>query len=74
MGSIGSAIRDQEQHEAFEERMKRLQIVKPATWDSFLDDVSRLLEAVERSNIMEIARTAVTVQDGLKYIRRISIK
>ena len=54
--------------------MKRLQIVKPATWDSFLDDVSRLLEAVERSNIMEIARTAVTVQDGLKYIRRISIK
>jgi hypothetical protein len=71
MGCGQKAAAEREEHEAFEERLKHLRVVTPETWDTFLDDVSRLLDSIERSNIMEIARGAVVVQDGLKYIRRI---
>ena len=71
MGCGPKAAAEREEHLFFEERMKALKKVTPETWDTFLDDVDRLLDDIESGKLMTIARQCVTVKDHLKYIRKI---
>ncbi len=61
----------QEEEQYYEERMTGLRKVKPESWDSFLDEVRQLLDAVHNSNLMAIARNAVIVEDHMRQIRRV---
>jgi hypothetical protein len=71
MGCGPKAAAEREAHLFFEERMAALKKVTPETWDTFLDSVDRLLEDIESGKLMSIARSAVTVKDDMKYIRRV---
>lgn len=68
-GQKAAAMEDEERY--YEDRMAGLKKVKPESWDSFLDEVQRLLEAIESSKIMAIARASTVVEDHLKQIRRV---
>lgn len=74
MGCGQSAAHDREVQLNYDERMKQLKTVSPTTWDTLLEDIDRLIESIERSKIMDIARQAVVVKDHVNYIRRIGKK
>lgn len=69
MGCGKKAAAMEEEEQAFDQRMKRLQTVSASTWDTFLDDVDRLIESIEKGSIMSIAHATTIVKDGHKYIR-----
>lgn len=71
MGCGPKAAAMQEEEQYYEERMTGLRKVKPESWDSFLDEVRQLLDAVHNSNLMAIARNAVIVEDHMRQIRRV---
>lgn len=71
MGCGPKAAAEQEEALFYEERMAALRKVTPETWDTFIDDVQRLLDAIEDSNLMSIARNTINVEDSLKFIRRV---
>jgi len=51
-------------------RLDGLKNIDPGTWDTFLDEVEGLLDAINDGSILAIARRHVVVADGLKYIRK----
>lgn len=55
----------------YENRIESLKKVKPEKWDTFLDEVKSLLEAIDSSRIMRIAQAAIIVEDHLLQIRRL---
>lgn len=55
----------------YEERMAALRKVEPESWDTFLDEVNSLLDAIEDSDLVGLVRRSIVVQDHLKQIRRV---
>jgi hypothetical protein len=71
MGCGPKAAEEREETLYYEQRMAALRKVTPETWDTLIDDVQRLLDSIEHSSIMGIARNAINVADNLKLIRRV---
>lgn len=51
--------------------MAALRKVEPESWDTFLDEVNSLLDAIEDSDLVGLVRRSIVVQDHLKQIRRV---
>ena len=68
-GQKAAAMEREEQSQI--ERIARLKRVTPGKWDTFLDEVERLTDSIERGDsILRIAHHHRIVTDGLKHIRR----